>query len=160
MQITPPLSPLATRLTAQADEIRPADGARNGLAKVIALMLGALLELMIRLCATRDAPVSAVVPPVVPSAPLEGESRVAPAPRAGGGAMSRTGLAARLLRQAAIPRSDNSLPVKAEVASGGQWAASRPRLDPGWAGIDVPGAAASKNADHDPQETHVQFVAI
>ncbi len=54
-------SPLAARLAAAADEIRPVDGARDDWAKFVALVWCVILQMLIILCEALDARAASVV---------------------------------------------------------------------------------------------------
>ena len=55
METIPSFAPLAARLAAHAAAVRPIDGARDDLAKVAALVVCALLDMLICVCAALDA---------------------------------------------------------------------------------------------------------
>jgi len=55
MEPTPSFAPLAAKLVAKAEEIRLADGERDGLAQVMALFMCALLLMLACLCEALDA---------------------------------------------------------------------------------------------------------
>ena len=55
METIPPFAPLAARLAAQAAALRPADEARDDLAKFAALVMCALLDMLVCLCTALDA---------------------------------------------------------------------------------------------------------
>ncbi len=60
METTTSFAPLAARLAAQADKIRPADGARNDWAKIVALVWCLVFAMLIALCEALDARAAAV----------------------------------------------------------------------------------------------------
>ena len=83
METIPSFATLAARLTVLADEIRPADGARDDWAKVMALVVRAVLLMLACLCEALDARVAADAPPVVASASRDTKASAVPAPRSG-----------------------------------------------------------------------------
>ncbi len=64
METIPSFAPLAARLAAQAAALRPADEARDDLAKLAALVMCALLEMLICVCVALDARAATSVRPV------------------------------------------------------------------------------------------------
>ncbi len=83
METIPPLAPLASRLAAHAAAIRPVDGARDDWAKVAALVICALLEMLICVCAALDARAPAEIRPAATATLRDKKVVPVPAPRAG-----------------------------------------------------------------------------
>jgi len=76
-------APLAARLAARADEIRPMDGARVDVAMIMALFVCALLEMLICVCEALDAQAAAQARLVAAPASRDVAAAAVPALRAG-----------------------------------------------------------------------------
>lgn len=84
METIPSFAPLAARLAAHAAAVRSVDESRDDLAKIMSLVICALLEMLICVCAALDARSAAGSSPVAASAdPCEGKSASVQAPRGG-----------------------------------------------------------------------------
>ena len=84
METIPSFAPLAARLAAHAAAVRPVDGARDDWAKVAALVMCALLDMLICVCAALDARAAAGFRPVASVlAPRDNQAAAVPALRAG-----------------------------------------------------------------------------
>ncbi len=83
METIPSFAPLASRLAAHAAAIRPVDGARDDWAKVAALVMCALLDMLICVCAALDARAAAGVRPAATATLRDNNTAPVPAPRAG-----------------------------------------------------------------------------
>ena len=83
METIPSFAPLASRLAAHAAAIRPVDGARDDWAKVAALVICALLEMLICVCAALDARAPAEIRPAATATLRDKKVAPVPAPRAG-----------------------------------------------------------------------------
>jgi len=77
----PSFGPLAARLAAKADEIRPAEGAEVSWANFIALFFCAIFQMLILLCETLDARAALVASSVAAPASRDGRPLRAPAER-------------------------------------------------------------------------------
>ncbi len=83
METIPSFAPLAARLAAHAAAVRPVDGARDDLAKVAALVVCALLDMLICVCAALDARAAAGLHTVASvSAARPNQAAAVTAPRA------------------------------------------------------------------------------
>ncbi len=83
METPTSFAPLAGRLAAQAAELRPAEGSRDNLAKFMALVVCALLDMLVLVCEMLDARAAIGVRPVAAFAPPVNTVVVVLVPRAG-----------------------------------------------------------------------------
>ncbi len=97
METIPSFAPLAARLAAHAAALRPVDGARDDLAKVAALIICALLDMLVCVCAALDASAGAGFRPVAAAVLRVHKVASVPAPRADRQALPSESLT-RLLR--------------------------------------------------------------
>ena len=154
MEAVHTFAPLAARLAARADEIRPVDGAEATWDGFLALFVCAILQTLILLCEALDARAAADARAVV--AP-------APAARAGRAAMPVAARAPRLARaldiQAISPMPDAALSGTAGLAPVVPWLAWSRHPDPEWAAagrIVVP----PRNTALHPAIKHISFVTM
>ena len=165
MEPAPSFAPLAAKLAAKAEEIRLADGERDGLAQVMALLMCALLLMLACLCEALDARAAALAArPLAAPAPREIAASLVPAPRALPGAVGRDARAPSGAR-ARGPRH-NPGPSRRPIR--GHWTAcprrlqarvvARPRPDPGCPGSPL--AVPSRNAAFPPAPTHARTITI
>jgi len=128
MDPTPSFAPLAARLVAKAEEIRLAEGERDGLAQVMALFMRALLLMLACLCEALDARAAAdAARAMAAPAPRKVTASLVAAPRASGPARSGEMRAPRL---ALVPEAQATTPDQAAAPSGitGHPAPAVPRL--------------------------------
>jgi len=148
MEAVPSFAPLAARLAARADEIRPVDGAEVSWANFMALFFCAILQMLILLCEALDARAAADARPVA-----------APAVRAGRVAMPGAGRAPQLARapveQAISPMRDAALSRTAGTAPVGPWLAWSRLPDPAPAVADRI-AVSPQNAARHPGLKHAR----
>ncbi len=134
METIPSFVPLAARLAAHAAALRPVDGARDDWAKVAALVICALLDMLVCVCAALDASAAAGIRPVA-AAPRDNKVASVPAPRAERQALPSESLT-RLLRLApkvyVIPseQADDAPFRLAEATSAAPWLAWSGDLGP------------------------------
>ena len=116
MDPTPSFAPLAAGLVAKAEEIRLAEGERDGLAQVMALFMRALLLMLACLCEALDARAAADAARAgAAPAPRKVTASLVPAPRASGPARSGETRAPRL---APAPEAQAAIPDQADAPSG------------------------------------------
>ena len=82
MAPTTSFAPLAARLAARADEIRPVDGAEANWANFMALFVCAILQMLILLCEALDARAAADARRMASPAPCDGAASAVLAARA------------------------------------------------------------------------------
>ncbi len=116
MQAPHSFAPLAARLAARADEIRPADGAEVSWANFMALFVCAILYGLIALCEALDARAAAEALGLVAQASREAAAGAVPALRTAHRALPGAG---RLPRLALVPDVGTQLPER-EVALPGE----------------------------------------
>ncbi len=148
-------APLAGRLAAQAAELRPVDGSRDNLAKFMALVVCALLDMLVLVCEMLDARYALGARPVVASAVRVGNAASVPAPPAG-----RQATLGRARKVGAVtPRAADVSSETADAIPFGPWLAwSR---DPGQSRPCSLGTTAPpRKAAFSLAPTHVVFVAI
>lgn len=105
METTTSFAPLAARLAAQVEKMRPAHGTRNDMAKVVALLWCLVFAMLIALCEALDARTATVARAVAVSPACDTTVRPVPAPRP---AQAVTPRAGRMLR---LVQADNAQPV-------------------------------------------------
>ena len=126
MKPQPFFGPLAARLAAKADEIRPADGAEVSWANFMALFFCAIFQMLILLCEALDARAAFVASFVAAPASRDGKSLRAPAERAAMRAVVRAP-ARSLDVQALAPERDDAPAGTTGPRAAGPWLAwSRP----------------------------------
>ena len=74
MEVIPSFAPLAARLAARADEIRPVDGAEVSWANFMALFFCAIYQMLIQLCEALDARAAADARLILAPTPRDGEA--------------------------------------------------------------------------------------
>jgi len=135
MEAVQSFAPLAARLAARADEIRPVDGAEANWANFMALSVCAILQMLILLCEALDARAAADARLV--AAPRDRVARPAVAAGLGRGAMPVVGRAPRLALvpdvQAVLPQRDILLSRTAGPEPIGPWLAWSRHPGPAWA---------------------------
>jgi len=115
METTTSFAPLAARLAAQADKIRPADGARNDWAKIVALVWCLVFAMLIALCEALDARAATVARAVAAPAARDADAGPVLATRPGPPAMPRARRVLRLARADDAP----STPLARDAALAG-----------------------------------------
>jgi len=115
METTTSFAPLAARLAAQADKIRPADGARNDLAKIVALVWCLVFAMLIALCEALDTRAAAVARTVAAPAAHDTDAGPVLAGRSVREAMPRARRVLRLVRADDAP----SMPLARDPALAG-----------------------------------------
>jgi len=115
METTTSFAPLAARLAAQADKIRPADGARNDWAKIVALVWCLVFAMLIALCEALDARAAAVARAVAAPAARDADAGPVLATQPGHAAMPRAQRVLRLVRADDAP----STPLVRDAALAG-----------------------------------------
>ena len=159
METIQSFAPLAARLAACADKIRPADGARDDWAKVVALVWCAVLQMLILLCEALDARAAADARLAAVAAP-----RTVPASRSACKALPG---ARRPTRLALVPQGHAMAPERDAILSG----TAKPTSDNyrlAWALHPGPNRAASglpwrpcrETSGLAPGFTHAYIVAI
>ena len=125
MTPTTSFAPLAARLAARADEIRPVDGAEASWANFTALFFCAIYEMLIALCEALDARAAADARPMVAPAPRDGTAGTVPtAP------CWTLPSAVRVPRLALAPQVQDISPTPDDAGSG----TAEPRPDAPWRG--------------------------
>ncbi len=167
MQAVQSFAPLAARLAARADEIRPVDGAEANWANFMALFVCAIFQMLILLCEALDARAVAVAR--LAAAPRECNARPGVAARADRATLPVAGRAPWLALvpdvHAILPQQDAALPGTgaplgiAARAPLGPWLAWSRHAGPAWA---VAGRIAipPKNAVWRPGIKHTYIITI
>jgi len=136
MQAVQSFAPLAAKLAAKADEIRPADGAKVNWANFVALFWCAIFQMLIALCEALDARAAAVAAGIV-AAPRDRDARPFVAAGLGRAARPTAHRAPRLALvpkvQAIPPARDIALSRAAEAAPVGPRLAWSRHPGPAWA---------------------------
>ncbi len=125
METIPSFAPLAARLTVHAAALRPADGARDDWAKVVALVACAVLEMLICLCEALDARAAADACSVAAPVSRDSKAVAVPAARAGCRARPDARRASRLSLapevHAMAPRRFDALSRTTKPTPAGPW---------------------------------------
>ncbi len=133
METTTSFAPLAGRLAAHAVDLRPVEGSRDNLAKFMALVLCALLDMLVLVCEMLDARAVVATRTVIAAVPRDGRAPCIASPRAGHLRLPRTmrmvspivGTVARVV----APRLAVASSETAVATIAGPWLASdRPRF--------------------------------
>ncbi len=142
MAPTTSFAPLAARLAARADEIRPVDGAEVSWANFMALFVCSILEMLIALCEALDARAAADARLVMAPATRDSVASVVPAARAGCRALPAAVRPPRLTLapevQAIIPKPDEAGSGTAEPRPDVQWRGWSPHPGRDWAVRGLP----------------------
>ena len=152
MESTPSFAPLAARLAARADEIRPADGAEVSVANFMALFVCAILYMLIALCEALDARAAAA------PAMREGAARPVAAVRPIAVRAPRLTLVRGV--QAFAPKPGAALPGTGGPARSGPGLAWSRHPGPAWAVAGPPIAGLSNKSAFRAGFTHAQIVTI
>ena len=162
MSTNPSFAPLAARLTAQAAELRPVDGSRDTLAKLAALVMCALLDMLICVCALLDARAAAGLRPMEARASRDDKAACVPF----SGARCQAPVERRTLPRSLVPGVRVVVPrqaaasERAEATPAGPWLAWS--SDPAFVRVGpAPSVAAPPRKTTFPSApTHGYFVTL
>ena len=131
MEATQSFAPLAARLAARADEIRPVDGAEANWANFMALFVCAILQMLIALCEALDARAAADARLAAAPAPREGAARLGRAKMLVAGRAPRLALVSDV--QDIAPKPDAAFSGMAEPHDGNNRLTAAPAWpEPRW----------------------------
>ncbi len=161
METIQSFAPLAARLAARAEEIRPVDGAEVSWANFMALFVCAILEMLIALCEALDARAAAVARSVAVPVARDGEagaSRSGCRALPGGRRPTRLTLVPQI--QATAPKLDAVLSGTAEPTPGNSRLAWALHPGPNRTASGPPWRSSRETGGLAPGIMHAHYVAI